>query len=84
MRLVCLWYLCEGSFCRLGLILSAFESLNWVSLGWCRLFEASFTLKKHHNPPYVETFDRRPYPVSKISSSAANQRVYSTAYAFRL
>ena len=32
--------------------MSAFESLKWVSFGWCRLFEASFTFKNHHNPPY--------------------------------
>ena len=34
--------------------MSAFESLKWVSFGWCRLFEASFTFKNHHNPPYFE------------------------------
>ena len=39
-----LWYLCAGQFWGLGLIMSAFESLKWVSFGWCRLFEASFTL----------------------------------------
>ena len=33
--------------------MSAFESLKWVSFGWCRLFEASFTFKNHHNPPYI-------------------------------
>ena len=34
--------------------MSAFESLKWVSFGWCRLFEASFTFKNHHNPPYCK------------------------------
>jgi hypothetical protein len=47
-----LWYLCARQFWGLGLIMSAFESLKWVSFGWCRLFEASFTFKNHHNPPY--------------------------------